>query len=419
VPEHLEAWWKSWHGRERFRFPLPEDWSLEIAGIADAPTLSDSDILDRLAAPVGTPALRELAHGRSTACIAIDDLNRPTETFRILPPILDELEAAGIPADRILVIASLGTHRPLTRQDFLKKVGPAVLKRVRVYNHNPYLNLEKVGTTSFGTEVRVNGLWAASDLRIGIGTLAPHGYAGFSGGGKIVLPGLSSWETVLANHKPANNTLSGHVGRIAGNTRRQEIDEAGALAGLAFVVNTVSNAEGRTAELVCGHPVEAFRTAARFARRIYATKLPRDVDVGVFNAFPKDTELLQALNALSAWNPVAGHADLVREGGTIVLITAASEGHGWLGLINPGGPLHERRDRHPVYREMLRSRRMFFLSPNLEKPDLLDHYPPEVELFHEWEPLRQQLETLHGSRARVGFLPCGPLQIAAEDLHID
>lgn len=418
MTEHLRGWWRSWYGKEEFALPLPADWRLVEARMRGAPTLTTAEIQARLARPVGSRPLVELARGRRDAVIAIDDLTRPTEAFRILPLVLADLNAAGIENHNILILVSLGTHRPLTRVDLVKKVGPEVLAAVRVYNHNPYLNLKYVGTTSFGTPVHINAQFAAADLKLSLGLMAPHSYAGFSAGGKIVLPGLASWETVLANHKPANKVMSGQVGQVVGNTRREEIDEAARLAGLEFSINVVSNEQGETAELVCGEVTGAWQAAARLAAGIYATEVPVGADIAVFNAFPKDTEMLQALNSLNPWNPGAGHKDVVREGGTIVVLTAASEGHGWLGLINPGGPLHQRRDLHPVYRQMLADRALYFLSPNLSQAMLLDHYPPEVKVAPDWERLLPLLRQRHPGPASVAFFPCGPLQIHPDDLRL-
>ena len=418
MPEHLRGWWRSWYGKEAFALPLPADWQLIDARMRGGPTLTDAELRERLAQPVGSPPLRELAQGRRSACIAIDDMTRPTEAFRILPLVLAELNAAGLADDDILILVSLGTHRPLTRVDLLKKVGPEVLRRVRIYNHNPYLNLTYVGTTQYGTPVHVNAQFVAADLKLSLGLMAPHSYAGFSAGGKIVLPGLASWETVLANHKPANKVMSGQVGQVTGNTRREEIDEAARLAGLEFSINVVSNEQGETAALVCGAVTASWLAAAQLAAQLYATAVPVGADIAVFNAFPKDTELLQALNSLNPWNPGAGHKDVVREGGTIVVLTAASEGHGWLGLINPGGPLHQRRDQHPVYRQMLANRALYFLSPNLSPANLLDHYPPEVKVVPDWDSLLPLLRQRHPGPASVAFFPCGPLQIHPDDLRL-
>ncbi len=416
MAESLRAWWRSWYAKEEFSFTLPEGWKLLDARMRGGPTLTDDQIRDRIGKPINSFPLRDLARGRRDACICIDDMTRPTEAFRILPIVLDELHEAGLSDDQIFIMVSLGTHRPLTRIDLMKKVGATVLRSVRIYNHNPYLNFTNVGTTSFGTPVLVNSIFAAADLKISLGMIAPHSYAGFSAGGKIVLPGLASWETVLSNHKPASKILSGQVGQIEGNTRRDEIDEAARMAGLEFSINVISNEKGETAEVFCGDVTEAWRAGGRRATQLYATDVPIGADIGIFNAFPKDTELLQALNALNPWNPGAGRKDVVRDGGSIVVITAASEGHGWLGLINPGAPLHQRRDKHPVYQQMLANRKLYFLSPNLSRVDLMEHYPPEVTVLPTWEELLVELQKRHAGDTTVAFFPSAPLQIGIDDL---
>ena len=168
--EMLRGWWRSWYGKEEFRLTLPEGWRLIDARMRNARTLSDAQIQEQLRQPIGSAPLRDLARGRRDACVAIDDLTRPTETFRILPEVLDELRAAGLRDEQLCVLVSLGTHRPLTRSDLLKKVGDRVLRAVRVYNHNPYLNLARVGTTSFGTPVLINATPARRSTNGATGT---------------------------------------------------------------------------------------------------------------------------------------------------------------------------------------------------------------------------------------------------------
>ena len=194
----LRGWWRSWYGKRSLDCGCPPTGRLIASGCARAHAERTAQIAARLLS-----AHRHLKppspQGRRNACIAIDDMTRPTETFRILPHVLAELQAAGLRPEDILIIVSLGTHRPLTRPDLLKKVGLAVLQQVRIQNYNPYLNFTQVGITRFGTPLLINSAFAAADLKLSIGLIAPHAYAGFSAGGKIVLPGLASRETVLTN----------------------------------------------------------------------------------------------------------------------------------------------------------------------------------------------------------------------------
>ena len=419
----LDLLWKAWHGPEPLRLSLPADWKIRECRMADAPDATEAELLAGLRTPVAGSTLGEAIAQRAQkigriprVCIAVDDLERPTETFRLLPPLLADLNAAGVGDDCILVVVSLGTHRPLTRQDLLKKCGPETVARLRIVNHDPHQNLVEVGVTSWGNPVRLNRWWVEADFRIGIGMLSPHGFAGYSGGSKIVMPGLTDIETIARNHQPAVQGLSGKIGQVKGNTRREEIEEVGRMSGLDFVVNTISTSRGTTAAVFAGAPEAAFQAAAAFAQKVYVTRVAYGNDLAIFNCFPKDTELLQALNCLNIWSSRAPERQIVKDGGTIVVITAASEGLGHHGLFGPGMRLCVRRDRHGMFGEILRTRRLAFVSPNLNRRDLDELYPPETLLFNTWKATREWLVTQHGDRADVALIPTGPLQIAEEDI---
>ena len=126
------------------------------------------------------------------AAIAVDDLTRPTQAYRFLPFILEELHQGGIRDENIKIIMAIGCHRPLMKADQEKKLGKKTANRFPVYNHHPYENLVNVGTTSRGTPVIINRYFVESDVKIGVGFITPHPTAAFGGGGKIVIPGLGS-----------------------------------------------------------------------------------------------------------------------------------------------------------------------------------------------------------------------------------
>jgi nickel-dependent lactate racemase len=403
--------WKAWYGEETITLGFPDEWNVRTIPMKDAPTLTDAEIRERILSPIGSPRLRDVARGRKRAAIAIDDLDRPTEGSRILPHVLDELHAAGLKDDDIIIVASLGSHRPMTRQDFVKKVGEDIVSRIKTYNHNAYENLQYAGTTSYGTPLHINKFFMEADLKIGLGHLSPHPFAGFSGGGKIVLPGLAGIETIELNHKPTNAALSGRIGQVGGNTRRAEMDEAGRMAGLEFVVNAVSNSYGKTAGLFAGEISAVFQAAAGFAGEVYATDVPYGLDIGVFNVFPKDTHLLQALNALNIWSTRDPDRAIVRKGGAIVITTACNEGPGYHSLSDKGMRLHTRRDKHGTFKDILEGRKLIFFSPNLISADIYDHYPPEVLLFQRWEDVVAELRKHYGGGSSVGVFPSAPLQM--------
>src|SRR3990172_81555 len=222
----IEVPWKRWFGDEKMRLTFPSGWNVKKIEMRDAETVSDEEIKRNILIPLTSPPLRELARGRKRSVIVIDDLNRPTETNRILPVLLEEMESAGIRAEEIDVLVSLGAHRPMSRGELVKKIGEKMVNTLKVYNHNPYENLTLVGKTSFGTPLYLNRMLVEADLKIVVGSVIPHPYAGFGGGAKLVLPGLAGMDTIELNHKPAYASMSGTIGRVEGNQRRAEIEEA-------------------------------------------------------------------------------------------------------------------------------------------------------------------------------------------------
>lgn len=407
----IQVPWKSWYGNEFFEIELPLDWKVTVAAMRDAENISDVAIERAVLNPLESPRLSELTRGKKTACIAVDDLTKPTEAFRILPCVIEELRRGGISDDNISIITSVGTHRPLTRADLVKKIGKEIVENFRIYNHNAYQNNLLIGKTSSGTPVEIDRIFLEADLKIGIGTLMPHPYAGFSGGGKIVMPGLASIDSVHINHKPVNVSLQGRIGQVAGNSRREDIEEAARMAGLHFVANTLSNSSGKTCAVFAGNPKEVFAEAARQALRVYSTDVPYGVDVGVFNAFPRDTWFLLSLNALNVWASRDPDKEIVRKNGTIVIINACPEGLGEHGLVGRGMRQHVRRDKHGTFKGPLEGRKVIFFSPNLHPSYIKDHYPEGVLLFNKWEDVVSELKREYGADTKAVVFPCASLQM--------
>ena len=407
----IEVPWKSWYGNEPLDIDFPSNWNISVAAMNDAEEISDEEIHKAVLSPIASPRLSELTRGKGSVCIAVDDLTKPTEAFRVLHFVIDELREGGMKDDDIYILMSTGTHRPLTREDMVKKLGKEIVERFRVYNHNAYQNNVLIGKTSFGTPVEIDRLFLEADLKIGIGTLMPHPYAGFSGGGKIVMPGLASIDTVDVNHKPVNLSLQGKIGQVAGNSRREDIEEAAGMAGLHFIVNTLSNSLGKTCAVFAGSPKEVFAEAARNALKVYSTNVPYGVDVGVFNTFPRDTWFLLSLNALNVWASRDPDKEIVKRGGSIVIINACPEGLGDHGLVGKGMRQHVRRDKHGTFKGPLEGRKLLFFSPNVNPSCVRDHYPEDVILFNKWEDVIAELKGRHGSGTKVVIFPCASLQM--------
>ena len=273
--------------------------------------------------PIASPPLQELAKGAKRVAILVDDNTRPTPQHLIVPSILDELNEAGVPDEDVEVVIALGTHRKLTEAEIEEKLGGTVTRRLRVYNFDCHDgdDLCNVGRTASGIEVVVSKRVHSADFIIGIGNIVPHCYSGWSGGGKIVQPGVCGVETIEATHIASGKIkpISSIVGSLDNPVRRM-IDEIALKAGLRFIVNTVLNEDDEVADFFVGHPMEAFHRGVELAKEVYCPEIPTLADIVVISSYPADIDYWQA-------SKPADYACLgVREGGTIILVTPSPEG---------------------------------------------------------------------------------------------
>ncbi len=405
--------WGSWRGNKDLPLNFPQNWKVLVAGMADAPDVTQAEIRKAFANPIGQERIRKLAEGKKTAAIAVDDLTRPTQAHRFLPFIVEELNRGGIQDEGIKIIMAIGSHRPLMKADQERKLGKKMANRFPVFNHHPYENLVNVGTTSRGTPVIINRHFVEADVKIGVGFITPHPTAGFGGGGKIVIPGLGSMETIIKNHTPAHQGKVGATGFAQGydlnkNELRLDMEEGARMAGLDVIVNSVGNSRGNTAGVFVGDLVQAHRTAVELTRRVYLTEAPTEVDMGVFNAFPEDTELVQAQKALNVWTGNLSKR-IVREGGTVVIATASSDGLGFHSLLDVGGRLHRKVDQRKTNAEIFGGRQVWVLSPNCSPSDLYTRYPQSVQIRNRWEDILKELPNRNSSLT-VAVFPNGSLQ---------
>jgi len=405
--------WGCWRGNKSLPLTFARNWKITMASMADGPDVGQAEIRQAFANPIGQDPIRRLAEGKQTAAIAVDDLTRPTQAYRFLPFIVEELHQGGIKDEDIKIIMAIGCHRPLMKADQEKKLGKNMANRFPVYNHHPYENLVDVGTTSRGTPVKINRYFVEADVKIGVGFITPHPTAAFGGGGKIVIPGLGSIETIEKNHTPAFMGKVGNTGFSQGydlnkNELRLDMEEGARMAGLDTIVNSVGTSTGKTAGVFVGDLVQAHRAAVELARKVYLTEAPTDTDIGIFNAFPEDTELVQAQKALNVWTGNVGRR-LVREGGQVVIVTASSDGLGFHSLADRGMRLHWKVNQRQTMAEIFRGRKMIVFSPNCSRADLLERFPESVIIRNTWEDVREELKDGSSSQS-VTIFPNGSLQ---------
>lgn len=286
----------------------------------ESPALKDlgGEVRRVLRSPIGAPPLSEAVHRGDRVVILVDDGTRPTPQGAILPVLLGELNAAGVPDRDIEVVVALGTHENMGEAAVRERFGVEVAERVAVVNHDyrDPKGLVSLGRTGSGTPISLSRDVHGADYVIGVGNIVPHCYTGWGGGGKIVQPGVCGEETTAATHWAAGKFRP--IRELAGNLDhwvRREVDAVAVEAGLSLIVNTVLNHEDEVSHLVAGHAVEAFREGVRVARRTYCPRVPGLADVVVVSSYPADLEYWQAIKPLD-------YAHLaVKPGGTVVLIT--------------------------------------------------------------------------------------------------
>lgn len=391
----------AWYDDRDLELAFPDAWQVDPCPPADGPDIGAGGVARAFANPIGTPPLRELARGKRRPCIVIDDLSRPTPGARLVPAVLEELNAAGIADRDVLVLMAVANHRPMTRPDLEKKLGRDVLARCAVSNHFSWDGCVPIGTTSFGSPVEINAELMRCDLKILVGSIIPHGGAGFSGGSKLLFPGVASLASAEAYHR---GTCSRGRYAVVETEGRLEADEAARLAGIDFLVNGIPSTRLGLAGLVTGDVVAAHRAGCAIARRVYATETRPGADVCVLSVYPKDAEFLQWLTAFAPWQTAP--APLVREGGTIVVALDGSEGLGHHWLFGPGMRLDAGRAPRVKGRELV------FFAPGIDRGALQPAARDAAVLFKTWPETLAWLANKHGDAARVSVFPCGTIQLA-------
>ncbi|MCS7234020.1 MAG: nickel-dependent lactate racemase [Synergistetes bacterium] len=260
-------------------------------------------------------------NGVKKILLLVDDITRQTPVSWILPSFLNLVNRIGIKDENVTILVATGTHRHMTLSEQVKKYGEEALKRVRVVFHNYKTDVVHIGTTPNGTPVVVNRLVLENDLIIGIGMVVPHRVSGFSGGGKIVQPGISGEETTGQTHwLSAQFEGKDILGKVF-NPVRDEIEAVAKAANLSFIINVIPDKSGRPIKVFVGDPIPTFKEAAEFARGIYGVKSPTSKIV-LTDSYPADLELWQAAKGIYS-------GDLILEkDGVIILVTPCPEGVG-------------------------------------------------------------------------------------------
>lgn len=279
---------------------------------------------DALADPVSSSRLRDLVAGVKSVAIGIEDATRPVPNALLVDAVMSELQAGGVVPRQVKVIVATGLHRPMTDEELAGALG-CWFGEVQHENHdaNNSQRLARLGTTSLGTEISVNRSFMEADLRITTGDVEYHQFCGYGGGVKCIYPGLADAAAIRANHSRMDLPGTG-PGRIDGNPVREEINEVGRMAKVAFNVSVAMDADHRIVAVRAGDPDLSFRQACRFIDEMYAIEVPRRADLVIASpgGHPKDIELYQSQKAIEEATQV------VEPGGNVLITACCEEGSG-------------------------------------------------------------------------------------------
>jgi nickel-dependent lactate racemase len=318
------------YGRTGLDVTLPDDRLVAPPlAIRDVPPLADPDraLADALANPVGTRPLAELAKGKKTACIVVCDITRPVPNPFLLPPMLRTLEAAGVPRAGITILVATGLHRPNEGDELVELVGEFVATNYRCENHHGKVldEHEYLGTTPNGVPAWIDKRYTQSELKITTGLIEPHLMAGYSGGRKVICPGIAALETVKVWHGPKflEHPLA-DAGSLDGNPVHEENTRIALMAGCDFIVNVCIDGKRQITWLGAGDMIKAWEGGVAFCRDVVKAGVPKPCDVVVTSCagYPLDTTWYQAVKGLT------GAVPIVKKGGTIVLAASLTEGLG-------------------------------------------------------------------------------------------
>jgi nickel-dependent lactate racemase len=405
---------------------LPGERVLKCLRHQPAVPLSDpaAAVAECLARPIGTPPLRQLAKGRRSACVVISDVTRPVPNQILLPPLLRALEESGIPRDRILILVATGMHRPNIGAELIEMVGRSLAENYQIENHDGRNLAEHtyLGQSPRGVPIWIDSRYLQSDLKITTGLIEPHFMAGYSGGRKLICPGLAAFETIQVWHGPHFlEHPNARSGCLAGNPVHEENTAIARQAGCDFIVNTVLDDRRQMLAVVAGEMEAAFAAGVRTAAALALDTVPQPVDIVVTSSagYPLDTTYYQSVKGMVAALPI------VKPGGTIILAAGMAEGIG-------SREFQDLFDEHPtlaIFMERLLRGDYFKLDQwQLEEfakvrrqakvKVVTDGLPPEVlrRLFVEpaasVEAAVAESLAEYGRQATIAVIPKGPYVLA-------
>ncbi|MCD6240773.1 nickel-dependent lactate racemase [Candidatus Bathyarchaeota archaeon] len=374
-----------------------------------------AEIKRALEEPIGTRRISEIAKAGDKVAIVVDDFTRPAPSHLMVPPILEELNMAGVKDEDITIIFACGTHRAVTDEEARKLLGEEVVERVRYVSHDCNAeDLVYVGKTkTHGTEVYINRIYAEADVKILTGDVTLHYYAGYGGGRKSILPGISGHKTIQHNHAMLLHPKA-RTGILEGNPIHEDMMEAAELAKVDFILNVVLNSKGEIVKAFAGDWKEAFYEGVKLVDEMYKVPVERKADIVLVSCggHPFDIDLYQAYKA------VDGALQIVKRRGIIVWVAECSQGHGnqvFYDWMRKYKSLKE-VERAIKRKFILGGHKAYYLLKALEKVNIIlvsvmpDYYAVDVFKLRTARSVNEALDEafrIAGKNAKVWAIPYG------------
>ena len=412
------------YGKDGLPVNFPDDWDVTVIEPEYIPALPDQSaaIVEALRSPIESPPLRELVKRGDTVGIVFSDITRPTPNHIILPAVLQEL--SHIPDADITLFNALGTHRPQTEDELRTMLGEELVNRFRIVQNDAFDQTTQtcLGVSSFGNDIWVNRLFTECDAKILTGFIEPHFFAGFSGGGKAVMPGMGGKETIWRNHDYERMAHPKATwGITEGNPMWEEVQEAANILNPTMLVNVTLNKNKEITNVFAGNLNAAHREGCKFVKQtsMRAVAAPFDIVISTNSGHPLDLNLYQSVKGMSA------AAQIVKEGGAIITAASCWDGipeHGLykellyqaqrpediLAEISQPGYLKQDQWQVQIQAKVQLKAEVFFYTDNLSDEELENCL---LTPCHDIVATTAMLRERYGEEARICVLPEGPQTI--------
>lgn len=413
------------YGRTGMPIEINDDLDVQVLHLNLLPVLADADadLEDSLRSPIGTASLDKLARGRESACIVISDVTRPVPNEPILKNILACLHDSGIPESKVKILVATGLHRPNEGEELEEMIGSHVKENYYVVNHVARATKEQTslgevptGVNGDTARVAIDSAYINSDLKITTGLIEPHLIAGYSGGRKLVCPGIASAETIMQFHSAP---MIGHPKAYAGNLAENPVHfmsrTVAGIAGVDFICNVTLSEERGITGVFSGDLDGAHQAGiAHVDRQSKVSCRAADIVITSCAGYPLDTTLYQAVKGM------VGALPAIKQGGTMILASSLSEGLGspefveMCGTLSSADEFIARIFNSDVIIDQWQLQEMMMVLQKCEVMVVSDGLSPDVLSGCLLTPMSSVKEALnaalkkHGNDATITVIPEGP-----------